>query len=149
MKKSTGRAEPQHRPASTRGGWRSGKHPIFDDVFWVATILVAVITAFSVVIAGIFATDSDSPTVMIAGLSVILAGPIILLLIVVTRLASRACTARGGKRLERTAICVTVIIYCVGAPAIMLGAWQCVRLLLPAASYQEANIESPYGPPAL
>jgi len=119
------------------------KHLIFDAPFWAAAVVVAVITAFSVLITGIFDNDSDSFTAIMVGMSVILAGPMVLLLIIVARLASRACTARGGKNAKRTAMSVTVVIYCIGAPGLVFGAWQCVRLLLPAPVYQEAALETP------
>jgi hypothetical protein len=127
---------------------RSGKHPIFDGVFWAAAIVLAVITAFSVVITGIFATDSDSPTIMIVGLSIIFACPVVLLLIIVANLASRACNSRG-KSLKSAAMCVTAVIYCVGAPALLFGTWRCVRFLLPAPAYQEGIVAMPYALPTL
>lgn len=122
---------------------RLSKHLIFDAVFSIASVVVAVITAFSVLITGIFA-DSNSPTAASVGLSVILAGPMVLLLIIVAGLASRACTARGGKSARRTAISVTMIIYCIGAPGLVYGAWQCVQLLLPVPVYQETAVVMPY-----
>jgi Na+-driven multidrug efflux pump len=118
---------------------RSSEHSIFDFVFSIAAVVIAVVMTFSALILGIFGTDSGSPAVTVGALCIILAGPMVLFLIIVARLAANACPA--GKRRGRTAKWITVAIYSVGGPALMFGAWQCVRFLIPTPEYQEATTE--------
>jgi hypothetical protein len=121
----------------------AGREPIFDAAFRVMAFLVILVAAFSVLIMGIFATNSETPTAMTIGMSIILGGPAVLLLMILARLASRPFVTGGGKRQAHMATFVTTMVYCVGAPALAFGTWQCVRLWMQAPNYQEASIEVP------
>jgi hypothetical protein len=115
--------------------------PVLDTAFWLAAVVVAVTTAFAILIMGIFATDPGTPEVMIVGLSVIIAGPIGLLLMTLTRLVCRAVLA-GDAYESRTAMFVSKVVYCLGAPVLLIGTWHCVQLWTQAPVYQEAAVES-------
>lgn len=127
----------------SQGDRTEGKPPICDASFWVAAAVVAIAATFSVLIMGAFATGSDTSIVMIAGLTVIIAGPALLMLMVLAKLATRAFCTGGGHRTARTALIVTAIVYCLGAPVLTLGTWRCVRLLTETPAYQEAAVEAP------
>jgi hypothetical protein len=117
--------------------------PLLDTALRVAAVVVFLITTFSILIMGIFASDSDSMTVVIVGLGVIVGGVAMLLLMIIARLAARPFISRGGRSHERSATLVIALIYCIGAPALFFGTWQCVRLFMQAPLYQEASIETP------
>src|ERR1700733_4824882 len=102
------------------------RHPVLDDAFWVAVAVVGFTTAISVLIMGIFAANSGDQIVMIAGLNVILAGPAVLLLMIVARLAFRAFTRENNHGRKRTAVIVTGLIYGIGAPIRLAGSWHLV-----------------------
>jgi hypothetical protein len=117
--------------------------PLLDTALRVAAVVVFLITTFSILIMGIFASDYDSMLVVIVGLGVIVGGVAMLLLMLIARLAARPFISRGGRGHERSAMLVIALIYCIGAPALLFGTWQCVRLFLQAPLYQEASIETP------
>jgi hypothetical protein len=119
------------------------KQALLDTAFWIAVCVVVLVMAFSVLIMGIFATNSGNPTVTIAGLGVILGGPAVLCLMIIARIASRSVASRAIVRQQRTALIVTGIIYCIGVPTLVAGAWLGVRSWVQAPTYQEANIEVP------
>ena len=120
--------------------------PILDDAFWIAAAIVGVATAISVLIMGIFAANPGSRIVLIAGLNVITAGPAVLLLIIVARLAFRGVAARGGHGRKRTAVIVTGIIYTLGAPIMLAATWHLVQLWIEVPVDREAAIEAPNSP---
>jgi|SRR5271154_6166384 len=123
------------------------QHPVLNDAFWVAAAVVGVATAISVLIMGIFASNSGDRIVMIAGLNVIIAGPAVLLLMIVARLSFRALAAQGSQDGKRAAVIVTSIIYTIGAPIMLAATWHLVRLWIEEPVNREAGIEAP-SPPA-
>jgi hypothetical protein len=120
------------------------QHPVLDDAFWIAVAIVGVVTTICVLIMGIFATSSGDRIVMIAGLNVIIAGPAVLLLMLVARFAFRRLAARGSYGTKR--LIVTGIIYAIGAPIMLAGTWHLVRLWTEAPVDREAGIEAPSSP---
>ena len=120
------------------------QHPVLDDAFWIAVAVVGVVTTICVLIMGIFATSSGDRIVMIAGLNVIIAGPAVLLLMLVARLAFRRLAAQGSHGTKR--MIVTGIIYTIGAPIMLAGTWHLVRLWTEAPVDREAGIEAPSSP---
>jgi hypothetical protein len=121
-------------------------HPVLDDAFWVAAAVVGVATALSVLIMGIFASNPGSRIVMIAGLNVVAAGPAVLLLMILARLAFRRIAAQGDHGGKRAAVIVTGIIYTVGAPLLLATTWHLVQLLIEVPVDREAGIEAPSSP---
>jgi hypothetical protein len=122
------------------------QHPVLDDAFWVAVAVVGVVTTICVLIMGIFATSSGDRIVMIAGLNVIIAGPAVLLLMLVARLAFRRLAALDSHGTKRAAVIVTGIIYAIGAPIMLASTWHLVRLWVDAPVDREAGIEAPSSP---
>lgn len=120
--------------------------PVLDDAFWVAAAIVGVATALCVLIMGIFASNPGSRIVMIAGLNVITAGPAVLLLMIVARLAFRRVAAPGGHGGRRAAVIVTGIIYTIGAPIMLATTWHLVQLLIEVPVDREAGIEAASSP---
>jgi hypothetical protein len=120
------------------------RHPVLDDAFRVAVAVVGVATAITVLIMGIFAANSGDRIVTIAGLSVMIAGPAVLLLMILARLAFRTLAAQSSShRRQRIAVIVTGIIYALGAPIILAGTWHLVRMCIDAPVDHEAAIEAP------
>jgi hypothetical protein len=120
--------------------------PVLDDACWVAVAVVGVATAITVLIMGIFATNSGDRIVMIAGLNVIIAGPAALLLMIGARLAFRALARESKHGRKRTAVIVAGLIYTIGAPIILAGSWHLVRLWTQSPVDREAAIEAPSSP---
>jgi hypothetical protein len=95
---------------------------------------------------GIFASNPGSRIVMIAGLNVITAGPAVLLLMIVARLAFRRVAAQRGHGGKRAAVLVTGLIYTIGAPIMLATTWHLVQLLIEMPVDREAGIEAPSSP---
>jgi hypothetical protein len=122
------------------------QYPVLDEAFWVAVAVVGVATATCVLIMGIFATELDDRFVMIAGLNVIIAGPAVLLLMVVARLAFRIVAAQDNHRTKRAAAIVKGVIYAIVAPLMLAGTWQLVQLWIQPPVDREAGIAAPSSP---
>lgn len=128
---------------SQAGDKPANKRPLLDTSFWIAAMVAVLTMAFSILIMGIFATNSDSPLVTLAGLAVIAGCPGLLGLMIIAKTLSRACAARLNRNQRAMTMLVTLTVYCIGIPAITFGTWQGVRMFVQAPTYQEANIEVP------
>jgi hypothetical protein len=122
------------------------RHPVLDDAFWVAAAVAGVATTISVLIMGIFSTSSGDRIVMIAGLNVILAGPAVLLLMIVARLASRAFAGASSHDRRRMTVIVSGLIYSIGLPIMLAVSWHLVQLCIQSPVDREAAVDTPSSP---
>jgi len=128
---------------SREAGSRSERYLLMDTGFQVAASIVFLLSTFSVLIMGIFANNSEAPTVLVVGSGVIFAGFAWLLLMIVVRLLARPFASGATQRHTRTGVIVASILYAMGAPALLFGVWQCMSHWMPTAPIQEANLDTP------
>jgi hypothetical protein len=127
---------------SQQGAVKRDPGSIFDTAFRIAVFLIIVIDAFSLLIMGIFATNSDTPMPLIVGSGILISGASALLLVVAVRRVCRPFLCRAGKNEARATLLVATIVFIVSAPTLMFGVTQCLRNWLLVPREGEAAVEA-------